>query len=221
MPVVIPPNLVLVTFTFSEAIINLPIGAITVPNCSIYAAPFTEDNIIWYIKILPDVGVYDTSNVITLDMTQISDSASNIGIGTSTSPNYTVNTMPPDATAPTCASITIASYTISTPQQVTVVFDEAVTNVLPSNFTVPNCSITTAPSSIDNITWVFAITPNPGINISGNVISINVTGITDMAGNAAAGSLSSGAYAVNTFVAPVLTAWTVQLSGNVRILELK
>lgn len=100
-----------VTITFSEAVTGVGSADFTVPHCTITTAPSSSDGgITWTMGITPQAGVYAPSNVITLDMTGLTDLAGNAGTGTATSLNYVVNT---DTTTPTCLSIVLSNYSLT------------------------------------------------------------------------------------------------------------
>lgn len=99
----------------------------------------------------------------------------------------------------------------------TATFSEAITGFTSADITAPNCTVTAEPSSSDGgITWTFGITPNANVVDTTNVITINLTGIADLAGNAGVGTATSANYEVNTDItAP--TCLSITLSTYVLV----
>jgi hypothetical protein len=82
----------LVTFTFSEPVTGFTNSDITVANGMLTPVSSTDGGTTWTATLTPKWWIRDRSNVITVDTTGVTDSAGNIGVGTSTSNNYTVDT---------------------------------------------------------------------------------------------------------------------------------
>jgi Bacterial Ig-like domain len=98
------------TITFSEPVIGFTSADLTIPHATITQALASADGgITWTVGITPNANTYAPTNVITLDMTGVTDVAGNAGLGVVTSANYVVNT---DTVKPTCISIAISSYNL-------------------------------------------------------------------------------------------------------------
>ncbi|MDD1000990.1 Ig-like domain-containing protein [Pseudomonas sp. TNT2022 ID642] len=188
-----------VTITFSEAVSGLTLADLTVANGTLSGLS-TSDNITYTATFTPSTGITDTSNIITLDNTGITDVAGNSGSGTSDSGNYVIDSQRPTAT------IVIADPTLSAGETslVTITFSEAVTGFTNADLTIPNGTMTAVSSSDGGITWTATFTPTVGVNDTSNIITLANTGIADLAGNAGTGTTNSGNFTINT-VAPTAT----------------
>ncbi|MCV3737934.1 Ig-like domain-containing protein, partial [Rhizobium sp. TRM96647] len=118
--VLAPLQTTTVTITFSEAVTGLESSDFSVPN-GMLSGPVTSDGgITWMAVLIANLGVTDLTNVITLDMTGITDVAGNAGSGTTVSANYAIDAGPPPNVPPTLTGdleATVAeggSYTITT-----------------------------------------------------------------------------------------------------------
>ncbi|WP_256588827.1 S-layer family protein, partial [Pseudomonas sp. HMWF021] len=188
-----------VTITFSEAVSGFTLADLTVDNGTLSGLT-TSDNIIFTATFTPAAGITDTSNVITLDNTGIADTAGNTGSGTTSSGNYVIDSQRPTAT------IVMADTSLSAGQTslVTITFSEAVTGFDNSDLSIPNGTLTALSSSDGGITWTATFTPNTGINDATNLITLNNSGIADLAGNAGTGITNSGNFTIDT-VLPTAT----------------
>lgn len=81
----------LMTITFSEAVSGFTVGDISAPNCTLGSLA-TLDNIVFTVNMIPNAGVLDNTNVVTiLAGTYVSVSTAQAGLLV-TSANYVVNT---------------------------------------------------------------------------------------------------------------------------------
>ncbi|WP_371262590.1 Ig-like domain-containing protein [Pseudomonas sp. H1h] len=188
-----------VTITFSEAVNGLTLADLTVDNGTLSGLS-TSDNITYTATFTPAAGITDTSNLIVLDNTGIVDTAGNAGSGTTSSGNYVIDSQRPTAT------IVLADTSLSAGQTslVTITFSEAVTGFDNSDLSIPNGTLTAVSSSDGGITWTATFTPNTGINDATNLITLNNTGIADLAGNTGTGTTNSGNFTIDT-VLPTAT----------------
>ncbi|PTU73568.1 Ig-like domain-containing protein [Pseudomonas mangrovi] len=184
----------LVTVTFNSAVSGFDNSDLTVSNGTLSSMSSTDGGVTWTATFTPSAGISDTSNVITLDNTGLINGAGNAGIGTTDSNNYVVDTVRPTAT------IVVADTTIAVGETslVTITFNEAVTAFTTADLTVANGVISGLSSNDGGITWTATFTPTSGITDSSNVISLNSGGIVDLAGNLNVGTTDSNNYAVDT-----------------------
>ncbi|MCX7588385.1 Ig-like domain-containing protein [Phenylobacterium sp. 58.2.17] len=182
-----------VSFTFSEAVSGFGLGALTVDNGALSGLS-TSDSIVYTATLTPSAGVTDMSNVITVNLTGVSDQAGNAGAGSTDSPNYVV-----DATRPT-ATIVMADTALKAGEtsEVTITFSEAVTGFTADDLSIPNGAISVLSSSDGGITWIGVFTPNVGFRDSSNLIILNNSGLTDWAGNAGIGTTNSANFTIDT-----------------------
>ncbi len=81
---------------------------------------------------------------------------------------------------------------------VTLTFSEAVTGFDVTDATVPSGSLSVPATSDGGITWTATLTPTNGVETTGNVVTVDETGVIDVAGNTGTGTETSNAYDVDT-----------------------
>ncbi|QQX59114.1 Ig-like domain-containing protein [Pseudomonas chlororaphis] len=184
----------LVTITFSEAVSGFTNADLTIANGTLTAVSSSDGGITWTGTFTPTASITDTTNLITLDNTGIADLAGNAGSGTTDSNNYAIDTVRPTAT------IVVADSTLTAGETslVTITFSEAVSGFTNADLSIANGTLTTVSSSDGGITWTATFTPTDGISDASNLITLNNTGISDLAGNAGSGTTDSGNYVINT-----------------------
>ncbi|WP_256597543.1 S-layer family protein, partial [Pseudomonas sp. RW409] len=184
----------LVTITFSEAVSGLTNADLTIANGTLTAVSSSDGGITWTGTFTPSASITDTTNLITLDNTGIADLAGNAGSGTTDSNNYAIDTVRPTAT------IVVADSTLTAGETslVTITFSEAVSGFTNADLSIANGTLTTVSSSDGGITWTATFTPTDGISDASNLITLNNTGIADLAGNTGSGTTDSGNYVINT-----------------------
>ena len=151
--------------------------------------------------------------MITLDLTGLQDGAGNAGIGTTDSNNYAIDTERPSATVVVADSSLSAGET----SLVTITFSEAVTGFSNADLMIANGTFGAVGSMDGGVTWSATFTPTAGITDATNVITLDLTGVQDAAGNAGTGTTDSNNYAIDTVevtpIASLLAATGVQASG--------
>ena len=199
-PTLIAGETSLVTITFSEAVSGFTNADLTIANGTLTAVSSSDGGITWTATFTPTVGVNDPSNVITLANTGVADLAGNTGSGTTNSGNYTLDTVLPTAT------IVVAdnALRIGETSLVTITFSEAVSGFSNADLTIANGTLTAVSSSDGGITWTATFTPTVGVSDPSNVITLNNTGVADLAGNTGSGTTNSGNYTLDT-VLPTAT----------------
>ena len=202
----------LVTVTFSEAVTGFTNADLTIANGTLSAVSSSDGGITWTATFTPAAGITDTTNLITLDNTGVADLAGNAGSGTTHSNNYAVDSQRPAAT------IVIADPTLAAGETslVTITFSEAVSGFDNSDLSVPNGTLTAVSSADGGITWTAIFTPTVNVRDTTNLISLNNTGVTDLAGNAGAGVTNSGNFTIDTMrpTATVVVADTALKAGE-------
>ncbi|WP_259699008.1 beta strand repeat-containing protein, partial [Pseudomonas chlororaphis] len=201
----------LVTITFSEAVTGFTLADLTVANGTLSGLS-TSDNITYTATLTPTASITDSTNLITLDNTGITDGAGNTGSGTTDSNNYAVDSQRPTAT------IVLADTTLKAGETslVTITFSEAVSGFTNADLSIANGTLSAVSSSDGGLTWTATFTPTAGIADASNVITLNNTGIADLAGNTGSGTTNSGNYSIDT-VLP--TATIVVADDNLKIAE--
>ncbi|MEQ6928659.1 Ig-like domain-containing protein [Pseudomonas mosselii] len=208
----------LVTITFSEAVTGFTNADLTIANGTLSAVSSSDGGVTWTATLTPAAGITDTSNLITLDNTGVTDIAGNAGTGSTDSNNYAVDSQRPTAT------IVIADPNLTAGETTTVTFtfSEAVTGFTNADLSVANGTLSAVSSSDGGITWTATFTPSNGVRDLSNVITLNNTGVSDLAGNAGVGTTSSANYTVDTVVptATVVVADTALRVGETSLVTI-
>ncbi|VVM77736.1 hypothetical protein PS659_02183 [Pseudomonas fluorescens] len=196
----------LVTITFNEAVTGLTTADLTAANGTLSGLSSSDGGITWTATFTPSASITDTTNVVTLDNTGVIDQAGNAGSGTTDSNNYSIDTQRPTAT------IVLSDPTLSAGEttQVTITFSEAVSGFSNADLSVPNGTLSAVSSSDGGITWTATFTPNVAVNDTTNLISLDNTGIADLAGNAGTGTTNSANFTIDT----VLPTATIVVADN-------
>ena len=106
-----------------------------------------------------------------------------------------VDTLRPDATIVVADTNLLVGET----SLVTFTFTEAVTGFTNADLTtIEGGTLSTVSSANGGITWTATFTPTANIQDATNIITLNDTGVTDLAGNAGVGTSVSNNYAINT-----------------------
>ncbi|MBI3144244.1 MAG: hypothetical protein HYZ18_03050, partial [Pseudogulbenkiania sp.] len=114
----------LVTIIFSEAVSGFSNADLSVANGTLSAVSSSDGGVTWSATLTPSASVEDSSNVIRLDNSGVSDAAGNAGSGSTESGAYAI-----DTTAPTVTHVGVpadARYVAGQPIDFTVNFSEAV-----------------------------------------------------------------------------------------------
>jgi hypothetical protein len=183
-----------VTITFTEAVTGLTTADFTVANGVLSGLSSSDGGITWTATLTPNGAVTDSSNLISLDNSGVTDLAGNSGTGTTDSNNYAIDTVRPTA------SIVVAdtSLAVGETSTVTITFTEAVTGLTTADFTVANGVLSGLSSADGGITWTATLTPNGAVTDSSNLISLDNSGVTDLAGNSGTGTTDSNNFAIDT-----------------------
>ncbi|CAM3203315.1 Ig-like domain-containing protein [Pseudomonas fluorescens] len=184
----------LVTITFSEAVTGFTNADLTIANGTLTAVSSSNGGITWTATFTPTSNITDTTNLITLDNTGVSDAAGNTGTGTTDSNNYAVDTQRPTATIVLAEN----ALKIGGTSLVTITFSEAVTGLTNADLTIANGTLTAVSSADGGVTWTATFTPTSNVTDSTNLITLDNTGIADQAGNAGSGTTDSNNYAIDT-----------------------
>ena len=192
-----------VTITFSEAVTGFTNADLTIANGTLGSVSSGDGGTTWTATFTPTASVTDTTNLITLDNTGVANADGNAGSGTTDSNNYTIDTVRPSLAA--AITISDTALRIGDTATVTFTFTEAVADFTTADLSVPGGSLSSLSSSDGGTTWTATLTPDASTAAAGNVITLDTTGLTDLAGNAGSGSATSGTYAVDT-VRPSLAA---------------
>ncbi|BAN47411.1 Ig-like domain-containing protein [Metapseudomonas resinovorans] len=183
-----------VTITFSEAVSGLDLADFSVDGGVLSNLASTDGGLTWTATLTPTAGITDATNVIVLNNAGVTDQAGNTGTGITGSNAYAIDTQRPTATI-TVSDTALAAGETST---VTITFSEAVSGLTTADFTVANGTLSNLSSSDGGITWTATLTPTAGTTSTGNLITLDNTGVQDAAGNSGANTTTSNAYAIDT-----------------------
>ncbi|UVM50647.1 Ig-like domain-containing protein [Pseudomonas sp. B21-015] len=208
----------LVTITFSEAVTGLTNADLTIANGTLTAVSSSDGGITWTATFTPSASISDTTNLITLDNTGVSDAVGNAGSGTTDSNNYAIDTVRPTATI----VVADTALKIGETSLVTITFSEAVSGFTNADLTIANGTLTAVSSSDGGITWTATFTPSASINDTTNLITLDNTGVSDLAGNAGSGTTDSNNYAIDTVrpTATIVLADTTLTAGETSLVTI-
>ncbi|WP_425913261.1 Ig-like domain-containing protein [Pseudomonas sp. GWSMS-1] len=108
--------------------------------------------------------------------------------------SYTVDTTPPSATIMVADATLLAGET----SLVTITFNEAVTGLTAIDLTVANGTLSALSSADGGTTWTTTLTPTTNVTDTANLITLDNSGVADLAGNAGTGTATSNNYAIDT-----------------------
>ncbi|NMY39756.1 DUF4347 domain-containing protein [Pseudomonas sp. WS 5013] len=183
-----------VTITFAERVVGLDVADFSVANGTLSGLSSSDGGLTWTATFTPDANVSDATNIITLNNTGVMDLAGNVGSGTTDSNNYAIDTQRPTATVVVTDTALKAGQTTT----VTIIFNEAVSGLTTADFSVANGTLSGLSSSDGGITWTATLTPSSNLTDTTNLITLDNTGYTDVAGNAGSGTTDSNNYAIDT-----------------------
>jgi hypothetical protein len=189
-----------VTITFSEAVTGFTNADLTIDNGTLTAVSSSDGGVTWSATFTPAAATTDASNVIRLDNTGVVNAGSVAGVGHTESANYTVDTVRPTATVVLTDGALLAGET----SLVTFTFSEAVTGFTTADLAADSGAVSGLNSADGGVTWTATLTPTAGVTDASNAITLDLSGVADLAGNAGAGSANSGNYTVST-VRPTAT----------------
>ena len=182
-----------VTITFPEAVSGFSNADLSVSNGTLSAVSSMDGGITWTAIFTPAAGNQSAGNLITLDNSGVVDAVGNAGSGTSDSNTFSIDTRRPDATI----VISDTQLSLGETATVTITFPEAVSGFSNADLTVSNGTLSAVSSADGGITWTAIFTPTPGNNSTGNVMTLDNSGVTDLAGNAGSGITASAPYIID------------------------
>ncbi|MBG0841929.1 Ig-like domain-containing protein [Pseudomonas toyotomiensis] len=105
-----------------------------------------------------------------------------------------------DGVRPTATSITLSDTAlhIGETATVTITFAERVVGLDTADFTVASGTLTGLSSADGGLTWTATFTPDSNLSDATNIITLDNTGVMDLAGNIGSGTTDSVNYAIDT-----------------------
>ncbi|MFA5887019.1 MAG: Ig-like domain-containing protein, partial [Patescibacteria group bacterium] len=190
------------TIVFSEAVASFANADLTTIEGGTLTPVATADNITWTSTFTPTDPLLDTTNIITVDATGLTDTpALNPGTGTMSTANFVVDTIEP--------TVTITDDQTGTASDVdntvlyTFEFSEDVQNFATADVSVTAGGTKGDFTATDANTYTVLVTATDGstTNIS---ITAAAAAFTDLNGNAMAGDATNAAQVVDTVNPTVL-----------------
>ncbi|WP_166838575.1 Ig-like domain-containing protein [Rheinheimera pleomorphica] len=159
-------------------------------------------------SLTPAMALSDGSH----NLTAVASDAANNTSAASAALTLAIDTVAPSASLVFADSSLVAGDT----SLVTITFNEAVTGFSNDDLTVANGSLSPVSSSDGGISWSTTFTPAADTTAATNVISLNMTAVADIAGNAGSGSTNSANYSIDTLrpTASLVMADTELLAGE-------
>jgi hypothetical protein len=164
------------TFTFDEAVQDLPLAALNTPHARVTNVATTDGGKTWTATLSADGSGTWSGNAIGIDLTRVKDLAGNAGSDSFASAAYAVDTQAPGAT------MTVAGT------GVTIRFTEAVTDLTTAALQAPNATLTNLQHDADFLTWTATLVP---LSEGSHPVTLDLTRIHDAAGNAGSGSVTA------------------------------
>ncbi len=105
-----------------------------------------------------------------------------------------------DGVRPAATSITLSdtALRIGETATVTITFAERVVGLDTADFAVSGGSLSGLNSADGGLTWTATFTPGANVSDATNIITLNNSGVMDLAGNVGSGTTDSGNYAIDT-----------------------
>nr|WP_288256356.1 Ig-like domain-containing protein [uncultured Pseudomonas sp.] len=148
---------------------------------------------------------YVSSSALSLNGGSIRDGANQSAILTLAAPGAAGSlgankALVVDGVRPTATSITLSdtALRIGETATVTITFAERVVGLDTADFTVAGGTLTGLSSADGGLTWTATFTPDSNLSDATNVITLDNTGVMDLAGNIGSGSTDSVNYAIDT-----------------------
>ncbi|MEK4229265.1 Ig-like domain-containing protein [Solibacillus sp. FSL H8-0538] len=187
----------LVTITFSEAVSSFTNADLTIANGTLSTVSSSDGGVTWTATFTPTANIIDASNVITLYNTGVQNGVGNTGLGTTSSNNYSINTV----VRPT-ATILVADTMLTAGETslVKIIFSEAVMGFDNGDLTIANGTLSTVSSSDGGVTWTATFTPQANISLATNQIKLNNSGVYNSGGIAGQGITESNKFSIFTEV---------------------
>ncbi|MGX5725123.1 beta strand repeat-containing protein [Metapseudomonas otitidis] len=166
---------------------------------------------------------YTSSSALSLNGGSIQDGANQNAILTLPTPGAAGSlgankALVVDGVRPTATSITLSdtALRIGETATVTITFAERVVGLDTADFTVSGGSLSGLSSSDGGLTWTATFTPSANVSDATNIITLDNTGVMDLAGNVGSGTTDSNNYAIDTQrpTATVVVADTALKAGQ-------
>ncbi|MCW8167244.1 hypothetical protein D8B21_20765, partial [Verminephrobacter aporrectodeae subsp. tuberculatae] len=208
-----------VTFRFSETVTGFSSEDIvlTDANGTLGELSAGADGRTWTATFTPTATVEDAGNSIGVNMTGVRNAAERAGVGITHSANYSIDTKPPTLAATHPITLRDDKLHLGESTTATIRFSE---DIAPDSFSTADLTVEGG-AILSNLrrtdggtTWEVTLKAPESASASsttGNKISVNLAGITDLAGNAGVGTADSTVrYDIDT----VLPSVTITLADS-------
>ncbi len=183
------------TVAFNMAVQDFSAASLTLGNASLSGLASSDGGKTWTGTLTPAAGVEQANNTVSLALGNIHGANGSAGSGTATV-GYSIDTLAPGASIAISDTLLAAGEAAT----VTVTFTEAVNGFTSGALSAPNATLSAMASSDGGKTWVGQLTPSNAAQ-SVNALTLNLSQVTDKAGNAGTGTATSATYTIDT-VAP-------------------
>ncbi|MCG2585493.1 Ig-like domain-containing protein [Massilia sp. TS11] len=196
-----------VHFTFSESV-YLDDTSIAVPGGTLTS--FTENaSHVWTATFTPSSNT-ETSGAISVNLAYLTDDLGNPVSGIDSGPFYIIDTKRPtvesfslDSTPINASSSTVTAH---------IVFSEDIQGFTAADFSShPHGSIVSVMQDGNASSWTAVYSLDASVTAADNVLTIDLSGISDMHGNAGSGSASTDAFLIDNEV-PSLVSTSIPAS---------
>src|SRR6218665_4843 len=201
-----------VTFTFNERVTGFGTEDIQYDTSKGTLGALTAvgtDGKVWTATYTPRSDIESADNTIRVNLAGVLDTQGNIGAGSGSSGNFSIDTKPTPLDKPPTPTTPLTPVPTSNDRLVTVTitFDEAVTGFTVDNIDFSNANVTpygsngigTLNRSADGRTYTITYTATPDVQHATNTISLRTPStIRDATGNAATVSPTSSNFAIDT-----------------------
>ncbi|MFD2365132.1 Ig-like domain-containing protein [Pseudoduganella sp. GCM10020061] len=184
-----------VTISFNQRVSGFTASDLNVANGSLSGLTSADGGRTWTATLLPSVSTADATNVIALAHSSVRDASGAPGLGSSTSANYTVNTVRPTAIVRVGDKILAPGETAL----VTVQFSEAVSGFDINDLSVIGGSLSGLSSLNGGTIWTATLTASAVQGARGALpgyVKLDMAGVANQAGNPGSGYAVSTPYTV-------------------------
>ncbi|REE01506.1 MBG domain-containing protein [Marinoscillum furvescens] len=180
------------TITFTEEVKGFDLSGISGAD-GVVGDLQTNDNITFTASFVPTANQETTQNTLIIDLTQLTDLEDNPGVGTSTSPEFSIDTKAPEL------SVTISDLLINGTEtaEVTFSFTEEVRGFGIEQVTATGGTLSDVTSADEGMTYTSTYTPASDLDKDSLFIAVNFD-VSDVAGNLATGLVHSDTFRVDS-----------------------
>ncbi|MCW8169760.1 hypothetical protein D8B22_11735 [Verminephrobacter aporrectodeae subsp. tuberculatae] len=193
-----------VSFRFNQSVTGFDASDIVLSdaNGTLSAPTANAERTVWTATFTPTANVNDAANTIRVNLAGVTGAAGNAGVGTVSSANYSVDTRDTSDTSGPTATITLADSALTAGESTTVSirFNKPVNGFDASDVVLSdaNGTLGALTPNAERTLWTATFTPTANVIVPTNTIRVNLSGVTDDAGNAGVGMASSAHYSVDT-----------------------